>query len=111
MDDGRVKGLFLRGIDGGTPEPIAGASENGMSNTFPKISPDGRWIVLVKCRNGQLIRPDSRLWIVPATGGPGRQMQCNMSLMNSWHSFSPIGGLIFGGSASIAYEDANRAGE
>ena len=26
---------------GGKAEPIAGASQNGMSNTFPKVSPDG----------------------------------------------------------------------
>jgi len=44
---------------GGVAEPIAGASQNGMSNTFPKVSPDGRWIVFVECRNGQLMRPDS----------------------------------------------------
>jgi tetratricopeptide (TPR) repeat protein len=74
---------------GGKPEPIAGASDNGMSNTFPKISPDGRWIVFVQCRNGQLMRPDSRLWIVPTAGGKAREMNCNTSLMNSWHSFSP----------------------
>ena len=30
---------------GGQPVPIEGASHNGMSNTFPKVSPDGRWIV------------------------------------------------------------------
>ncbi len=42
---------------GGQAEPIAGASDNGMSNNFPKVSPDGRWIVFVKCRNGQLMRP------------------------------------------------------
>ncbi len=42
---------------GGAPEAIAGASANGMSNTFPKVSPDGRWIVFVQCRNGQLMRP------------------------------------------------------
>ncbi len=76
---------------GGTPEPIAGASRNGMSNTFPKVSPDGRWIVFVKCRNGQLMRPDSELWIVPAAGGAARRMRCNTSRMNSWHSFSPNG--------------------
>ena len=51
---------------GGVAEPIAGASNNGMSNNFPKISPDGRWIVFVKCRNAQLMRPDSELYIVPA---------------------------------------------
>ena len=48
------------------PEPIAGASRNGMSNSFPKVSPDGRWIVFVQARNGLLMRPDSQLYIVPA---------------------------------------------
>jgi tetratricopeptide (TPR) repeat protein len=76
---------------GGVAEPIAGASNNGMSNTFPKVSPDGRWIVFVKCRNGQLMRPDSELYIVPAAGGAARRMRANTPLMNSWHSFSPNG--------------------
>ena len=53
---------------GGKAEPIAGASNNGMSNNFPKVSPDGKWIVFVKNRNGQLMRPDSELYIVPAQG-------------------------------------------
>ena len=76
---------------GGQPERIEGASANGMSNTFPKVSPDGRWIVFVKCRNGQLMRPDSQLYIVPAQGGEARRLACNTPLMNSWHSFSPNG--------------------
>ena len=69
----------------------AGASHNGMSNSFPKVSPDGRWIVYVQARNGQLMRPDSQLYIVPAAGGEARRMRCNTPLMNSWHSFSPNG--------------------
>jgi tetratricopeptide (TPR) repeat protein len=56
----------FNGGRGGEPRPIAGASSNGMSNSFPKVSPDGKWIVFVKCKNGQLMRPDSKLWIVPA---------------------------------------------
>jgi tetratricopeptide (TPR) repeat protein len=76
---------------GGRPEPIAGASRNGMSNSFPKVSPDGRWIVYVQSRNGQLMRPDSQLYIVPWSGGAARRMRCNTPLMNSWHSFSPNG--------------------
>ncbi len=76
---------------GGVPEPIAGASQNGMSKAFPKVSPDGRWIVFVQCRNGQLMRPDGQLYIVPAAGGEARRMRCNTPLMNSWHSFSPNG--------------------
>lgn len=76
---------------GGKPVPIEGACANSMSNTFPKVSPDGRWIVFVKCSNGQLMRPDGRLWIVPAEGGEAREMNCNLDLMNSWHTFSPNG--------------------
>lgn len=76
---------------GGEAEPIVGASANGMSNDFPKVSPDGRWIVFVQNRNGLLMRPDSRLYIVPSAGGHARLMKCNTVLMNSWHSFSPNG--------------------
>ena len=92
------------GGKGGRPEPIAGASRNGMSNSFPKVSPDGRWIVYVQCRNGQLMRPDSRLYIVPAAGGQARLMRCNTPLMNSWHSFSPNGRwLVFSSKSRSPY--------
>lgn len=81
----------FNGGRGGKPEPIPGASGNGMSNSFPKISPDGRWIVFVQARNGLLMRPDSRLYILPAQGGTPRRMRCNTERMNSWHSFAPNG--------------------
>ena len=89
---------------GGQPVPIVGASQNGMSNSFPKVSPDGRWIIFVKCRNAQLMRPDSQLYIVPAEGGEARRLQCNTSLMNSWHSFSPNGRwLVFSSKSRSPY--------
>jgi tetratricopeptide (TPR) repeat protein len=89
---------------GGRPEPIAGASANGMSNTFPKVSPDGKWIVFVQNQNGQLMRPDSQLYIVPAEGGKARRMRCNTRLMNSWHSFSPNGRwLVFASKSRSPY--------
>ena len=89
---------------GGKPEVIAGASRNGMSNSFPKISPDGRWMVFVEARNGLLMRPDSQLYIVPAAGGQARRMVCNTSLMNSWHSFSPNGRwLVFSSKSRSPY--------
>lgn len=89
---------------GGIPEPIAGASKNGMSNSFPKISPDGRWIVFVKARNGLLMRPDGQLFIVSASGGTARRMKCNTQLMNSWHSFSPNGRwLVFSSKSRSPY--------
>jgi len=76
---------------GGTPERIIGASENGMSNNFPKVSPDGKWIVFVQCKNGLLMRPDSKLYIVPFEGGEARPLESNLPLMNSWHTFNPNG--------------------
>ncbi len=76
---------------GGKAEPLLGASANGMSNNFPKVSPDGKWIVFVQNKNGLLMRPDSQLYIVPFGGGKARRMNCNTSLMNSWHTFSPNG--------------------
>ena len=94
----------FNGGKGGKPEPIAGASHNGMSNSFPKVSPDGRWIVFVQARNGQLMRPDSQLYIVPAAGGEARRMRCNTPLMNSWHSFSPNGRwLVFSSKSRSPY--------
>ena len=74
---------------GGTPEPIAGASQNGKSNSFAKVSPDGKWIVFVQAHNGLLMRPDSELYIIPAQGGTARRLRSNAAPMNSWHSWSP----------------------
>lgn len=89
---------------GGRPERIAGASQNGMSNNFPKVSPDGKWIVFVQNKSGLLMRPDSHLYIVPAQGGVARRLKSNQQLMNSWHSFSPNGRwLIFSSKARSLY--------
>jgi hypothetical protein len=89
---------------GGVPEPLAGASANGFSNSFPKVSPDGRWIVFVRCRNGLLMRPDSELYIVPVEGGAARRLESNTPRMNSWHSFSPNGRwLVFSSKARSPY--------
>jgi tetratricopeptide (TPR) repeat protein len=89
---------------GGKAEPIVGASQNGMSNSFPKVSPDGRWIVFVQARNGLLMRPDSKLYVVPVAGGAARPLRSNTPLMNSWHSFSPNGRwLVFSSKSRSPY--------
>ena len=94
----------FNGGKGGEAVPIEGASHNGMSNSFPKVSPDGRWIVFVKSRNAQLMRPDSELYIVPVEGGVARRLRCNTPLMNSWHSFSPNGRwLVFSSKSRTPY--------
>ena len=89
--------------DGGTAEPLKGASHNGMSNYFARYSPDGRWIVFCRAKSFMLLQPDSELYIIPAEGGTTRRLRCNTSRMNSWHSFSPNGKwMVF---ASKAYSD------
>jgi len=74
---------------GGRAVPLQGASGNGLSNYFPRYSPDGKWIVFTQSPTGLVLQPDSRLMIVPAGGGPARALSCNLPIMNSWHSWSP----------------------
>jgi hypothetical protein len=81
----------FNGGRGGAPEPLAGASHNGMSNYFARYSPDGRWIVFCKARSYMLLQPDSELYIIPAEGGEARRLRGNTGRMNSWHSWSPNG--------------------
>jgi hypothetical protein len=77
--------------NGGSAEPLKGASDNGMSNYFARCSPDGKWIVFTRSRSGIMLQPDSELWIVPAGGGEARRMRCNRDSFNSWHSWSSNG--------------------
>jgi len=89
---------------GGTAEPLRGASNNGMSNSFPAVSPDGHWIVWVQAAAGLLMRPDSALYIMPLNGGRARRMSCNLFPMNSWHSWSPNSRwLVFSSKANTPY--------
>jgi len=79
----------FNGGKGGEAKPIKGASENGMSNYFPAVSPDGKWLVFCKSENYMLLMPDSKLYIVPLEGGRARKLRCNFWRMNSWHAWSP----------------------
>ncbi|MEN8246472.1 MAG: hypothetical protein ABFS43_16410 [Thermodesulfobacteriota bacterium] len=76
---------------GSTPEPLEGASNNGMSNYFARYSPDNKWIVFTRSKSGIMLQPDSELFMIPAEGGTPRRMRCNLDRFNSWHSFSPNG--------------------
>ena len=90
--------------EGGRPEPLRGASNNGMSNYFAKYSPDGKWIVFCKASSFMLLQKDSELHIIPADGGEARRLACNTGRMNSWHSWSPNSRwLVFSSKANSAY--------
>ncbi len=89
--------------DEAIPQPLVGASNNGMSNFFPRFSPDGRWIVFTRSPTGLVGQPDSELWVIPASGGEARRLSANTPIMNSWHSFSPDGRwLVFSGKGQRA---------
>ncbi|MCX8108665.1 MAG: tetratricopeptide repeat protein, partial [Verrucomicrobiae bacterium] len=90
--------------NGGEPQPIEGASNNGFSNYFPRYSPDGKWIVFCRARNYMLLQPDSELYIIPAGGGQARRLRANTNRMNSWHSWSPNSRwLVFASKANSPY--------
>ena len=84
-------GLPSTTVGAAFPNPSTDASNNGMSNYFARISPDGRWIVYTRSRSGIMLQPDSELYMIPAEGGTARRMRCNRDRFNSWHSFSPNG--------------------
>jgi tetratricopeptide (TPR) repeat protein len=94
----------FNGGRGGKALPLPGVSGNGLSNYFPKYSPDGRWIVFCKAKSFMLLQPDSELYIIPAQGGTPRRLACNTARMNSWHTWSPNGKwLVFSSKANSPY--------
>lgn len=96
----------FNGGSGGEAKLIEGASENGMSNYFPAVSPDGKWLVFCQAENFMLLQPDSRLYIVPLEGGKARKMKANLPLMNSWHAWSPNGKwMVFSSKGLSVYTD------
>ena len=109
VEDGKPFQFKLYRVDfndgeGGEPTPLEGACEDGVSNYFPKYSPDGKWIIFCKSSSYMLLRGDSRLYIMPAEGGEPRLMRCNTDEMNSWHSWSPNGKwLVFSSKANGPY--------
>ncbi len=76
---------------GGKSVPIEGASNNGKSNYFPAVSPDGKWLIFCQSENFMMLQEDSKLRIVPVEGGKSEELYCNLYQMNSWHSWSPNG--------------------
>lgn len=91
---------------GGEALEIEGASDNGMSNYFPKYSPDGKWIVFCRAENYMALQADSKLIIIPAEGGRERVLECNNDKMNSWHSWSPDSRwLVFASKQNGTYTD------
>ena len=96
----------FNGGKGGEPLPFKGASANGWSNYFGRVSPDGRWVAFTRSRSGMMLQPDSALYLVSAAGGEARRMACNRGAMNSWHAWSPNGRwLVFASKGRSIYTE------
>ncbi len=74
---------------GGKAVPVEGASGNGLSNYFPRVSPDGKWLIFCQAESFMLLQKDSKLVLKPMDEGPARILEHNTPNMNSWHSWSP----------------------
>jgi len=56
---------------GGEARPVPRLRERD-EQFFPRVSPDGRWLVFTMAKSYMLLQPDSQLYIVPVEGGsPG----------------------------------------
>ncbi len=96
----------FNGGKGGKAQPLKGASQNGKSNYFPRVSPDGRHLVFCQADNFMLLQPDSKLYCLPPAGGEPRLLECNSDSMNSWHAWSPNSKwLVYSSKRRGAYTD------
>ena len=81
---------------GGKPRTIRAVNDNGMSNYYPRFSPDGRWFSFVRSKYGSLIKASSDIYIMDAKpilegdlGGKATRLECNTKYTaDSWRSWS-----------------------
>ena len=88
-----------------------GASDDGMSNYFPKYSPDGKWIVFCKAKSYMLLQPDSELYIIPAAGGDARRLRYNTAaheLLAQLVVEQPLAGLLVEGERRRTRSSSSR---
>lgn len=78
----------------GDPEVIVAAVADGKSVSFPRVSPDGRWLLftLSDYGNFSIWHPESDLWLLDLTDGTARAVdEVNSDDVDSYHSWSANG--------------------
>ena len=83
----------------GDIETVLSAEDTGLSILLPRISPDGRWLLVAMCDYGcfPVFRASSDLYLVdleaPLVKGQrrARRLDINSDASESWHSFSSNG--------------------
>lgn len=78
----------------GEPEIVFHASEEGKSVSFPRVSPDGKWLLftLSDYGNFSIWHPESDLWLLNLENGEmHRANNINSEHVDSYHSWSSNG--------------------
>jgi hypothetical protein len=87
----------------GEPDTILSAHKIGMSITFPRVSPDGRYIMFCTCDHGYFTIYDahSDIYLLDLTNGTYRKMNINSKSNESYHAWSCNGRWIIFSSKRI----------
>lgn len=74
----------------GKPELIISSTEVGLSVCQPKISPDGRHLLVTLSQEGSfpIFRPDSDLYVMDLASRRLRRLEINSNQADTWHSWS-----------------------
>ena len=74
----------------GQPELMISAAETGLSACQPKISPDGRFLLVTLCKNGSfpIYQPNSDLYVMDLATRKLRRLEINSDQADTWHSWS-----------------------
>jgi len=74
----------------GQPELMISAAETGLSILQPKISPDGRYLLVTLCKNGSfpIFKSDSDLYVMDLATRRLRRPDINSDQADTWHSWS-----------------------
>lgn len=74
----------------GQPELVISVAETGLSACQPKISPDGRFLLVTMCSNGgfPIFKPDSDLYAMDLATHGLRRLEINSDQADTWHSWS-----------------------
>ncbi len=74
----------------GQPELMISAAETGRSVCQPKVSPDGRFLLVTLCKNGSfpIFKADSDLYVMNLATRALRRLAINSDQADTWHSWS-----------------------
>jgi hypothetical protein len=74
----------------GRPELMISAAETGLSACQPKISPDGRFLLVTLCENGNfpIYQSNSDLYVMDLATRKLRRLEINSDQADTWHSWS-----------------------